>query len=302
MRLRQLPVVDPHRERIALGRGLRAEGGEADAVVPAQGVARVDDRASRRPARGCTRQRRQRDEDGERERRERRERAGGRCGAARPAHILDSSDLLSSPASWSLREHRARAERRQRRRARGAPRAAGPAARRARRVRRLRRRRRRDASPCRITFARPSFPSSPRASACTGRCGSEFNAAAALAADAALRQSRARVAICTTRAALDGVQALGRRRADARRRMRHRLERRRAGRSRRRRRSLRRLHRRRPPPRLRRRLLRPLARRASARRARSASPGRSPRSTSPTFAARPHDIPLAFVVTERGVR
>ena len=35
---------------------------------------------------------------------------------------------------------------------------------------------------------------------------------------------------------------------------------------------------------------------------RSASPGRSPRSTSPTFAARPHDVPLTFIVTEHGVR
>ena len=70
-------------------------------------------------------------------------------------------------------------------------------------------------SPCRIIFARPSFPSSR---ACLGLywpLGSEFNAAAALAADPAFDESDARLAICTARATLDGIQALGRQHADA---------------------------------------------------------------------------------------
>ena len=149
----------------------------------------------------------------------------------------------------------------------------------------------RRASPCRTTFARPSFPSSPPVSACTGRLASEFNAAAALAADAALDKIDARVAICTARAARAGVQALGRR---ARRRSSTNAA------------SARATARavvpdvvvvpcvgftaRRPSPRLRRRLLRPLARGASRTSSRSASPGRSPRSTSRPSRAQPHDV------------
>ena len=94
--VRQLPVVDPHRERVALGRGLRLEGGEADAVVAAEGVARVDDgrlealRDGRRAAaRTAT------TTSGERERREgAREPAGDAARRGRLIYWI-RSDLLS---------------------------------------------------------------------------------------------------------------------------------------------------------------------------------------------------------------
>src|SRR4030095_16674261 len=68
-----LPVVDPHRERVALGGGLRLEGGEAVAVALAKGFARVDDRGlatlGERGRRQC------RGDDGECRERAQRERA-----------------------------------------------------------------------------------------------------------------------------------------------------------------------------------------------------------------------------------
>ena len=292
MRLRQLPVVDPHRQRVALGRGLRRERGEAVAVVAAQRVAGVDDGASRRPGRrpGAAAPRRRRRAASD-ERRERR--ASAARSAPRRGRLIYWIHPICCPhpRPASLREHRARAER-------PAPRPSalpaarcGPACSPSARPSSAPPPPRPRAPPWPITSARRLFRLEPDCLGLYWPLGSEFNAAAALAADPRFDKTarwRCHMHGASPRAMefrrWDGaaptlVDECGIGSSDGAR-----------GRPRRRRRALRRLHRRGPSARLRRRLLRPLARRASRTSSRSASPGRSPRSTLATFAAQPHDV------------